>query len=82
MRTCFLSLLVLALAAVAAAQAPLEVHFIDVGQGDATLVVAPSGRTLLIDGGADGLGTKAVIPLLKTLKITSLTAMVATPLRR
>jgi competence protein ComEC len=29
----------------------LRVHFLDVGQGDATLVVAPSGEALLIDGG-------------------------------
>ena len=27
------------------------VYFIDVGQGDATLVVASTGETLLIDGG-------------------------------
>ncbi len=29
----------------------LEIHFLDIGQGDATLVVAPSGASLLIDGG-------------------------------
>jgi len=29
----------------------LEVHFIDVGQGNATLVVAPSGKSLLVDTG-------------------------------
>ena len=29
----------------------LQIHFLDVGQGDATLVVAPSGASLLIDGG-------------------------------
>lgn len=34
----------------------LEVHFLDVGQGDATLVVAPGGQTLLIDGGPRSAG--------------------------
>ena len=32
----------------------LHVHFLDVGQGDSILVVAPSGRQALIDGGPDG----------------------------
>ncbi len=32
----------------------LHVHFLDVGQGDSTLVVTPSGRQVLIDGGPDG----------------------------
>ena len=29
----------------------LHLHFFDVGQGDATLIVTPSGRQILIDGG-------------------------------
>jgi beta-lactamase superfamily II metal-dependent hydrolase len=30
---------------------PLELHFIDVGQGDSAFIVTPAGRKILIDGG-------------------------------
>ena len=32
----------------------LHIYFLDVGQGDSTLIVTPSGRQALIDGGPDG----------------------------
>jgi competence protein ComEC len=31
----------------------LHVYFLDVGQGDSTLIVTPSGRQVLVDGGPD-----------------------------
>lgn len=31
----------------------MHVYFLDVGQGDATLIVTPSGNSILIDGGRD-----------------------------
>lgn len=40
----------------ASAQDSLQIHHIDVDQGDATLVVAPNGRSLLIDSGLSSRG--------------------------
>ena len=34
-----------------ASEETLEIHYINVGQGDSTLVIAPSGETMLIDTG-------------------------------
>lgn len=51
---------------------PLQVHFIDVGQGDATLVVTPHGRTILVDAGGNSggsesfdVGEQVVVPYLR-----------------
>lgn len=55
---------------------PLTVHFIDVGQGDAALVLTPQRQTLLVDcGGLRGdydTGRRIILPYLRYLGIRSL----------
>lgn len=55
----------------------MHIRFFDIGQGDATLIVAPDGSDILIDGGTDGrivehLG-KALLPTDRTLELVVLT---------
>jgi competence protein ComEC len=48
----------------------LNIYFIDVGQGDSTLIVSPNNRVILIDGGGSGdinkydIGDKLLVPYL------------------
>ena len=49
----------------------LEIHVINVGQGDCFLIVSPSGRRVLIDAGNTGRGAGFVLPYLKNLGIAS-----------
>ncbi len=51
---------------------PLKIHHINVGQGDAALIVSPTGVTMLIDSGNDGDGTAKVLPYLAAQGITYL----------
>lgn len=55
----------------------LEVHFIDVGQGDAALIRTPQGRIILIDGGPAGAG-EAVLRYLAERKISRIDLLVGT----
>ena len=62
---------------VEASSKQLEVHFINVGQGDAILVKAPGGKTMLVDGGPSSSG-KELVAYLKAKGVTKLDYVVAT----
>jgi competence protein ComEC len=60
---------------------------VDVGQGDCTLIITPSGRTILVDGGGTSdemaagdtdVGTRTVVPFLEFLGINLIDVLVAT----
>ena len=50
----------------------LKIYFIDVGQGDSTLIVTPNNKTILIDGGGSetyDVGKNILVPYLLDRKI-------------
>ncbi|MFA5810782.1 MAG: MBL fold metallo-hydrolase, partial [bacterium] len=61
-----------------AAIEPLRIFVIDVGQGDATLIQAPSGEAMLVDAGPVGAGIGRVVPALASRKIAQLEYIVLT----
>lgn len=66
--------------------ADLTVHFIDVGQGDSTLLQLPHGKNVLVDTGGwpgefadgQGAGNKVVLPYLHRLGLNRLDMLVLT----
>ena len=73
LRASLLGALLVALAPRTWAQ-QVEVAFVDVGQGDAVLVVTPERRTMLVDAGPNG---AAVVRYLRALGIDTLDLLVA-----
>ncbi|HEX6927699.1 MAG TPA: MBL fold metallo-hydrolase [Gammaproteobacteria bacterium] len=72
-------LLLLALALPATARADLAIYHLDVGMGDATIIMdTESRRTLLVDAGNRGRGTDVVGPFLELLGIERLDYFIAT----
>ncbi|WP_158736276.1 helix-hairpin-helix domain-containing protein [Alteribacillus sp. YIM 98480] len=57
--------------------ATLDFHFLDVGQGDSTLIVSDSGAAMLIDGGKPECG-KEIVRYLKDAGVEKLEWVVAT----
>ena len=52
--------------------ADLVIHVLDVGQGDCTLIISPTGGTFLFDAGWNGMGNDVVCPYLDALGLTAL----------
>ena len=75
-----LALLVAAAGYARLAPRPLRIWFLDVGQGDSTLVQLPDGRSLLIDAGhiVPNMGRLVVGPELRAMGIRPLDELVAT----
>ncbi|KAB3539076.1 MBL fold metallo-hydrolase [Alkaliphilus pronyensis] len=55
----------------------LNIHIIDVGQGDCILITAPEGKTILIDGG-EAKYSKDIINYIKKHEINSIDILIAT----
>jgi beta-lactamase superfamily II metal-dependent hydrolase len=70
------TLLVVALLPSVVVAQTLRIYDIDVEQGDSTLIVMPSGKTLLIDSGNNGDGPK-ILAAMKTAGVTQIDAFVA-----
>jgi beta-lactamase superfamily II metal-dependent hydrolase len=49
----------------------LEIHYINVQQGQGVLIIGPNGTTILFDGGTEFKGTDEVVPYLQSVGIAT-----------
>lgn len=57
---------------------PLRITVLDVGQGDAILIEASSGESVLVDAGPPGAGAAVILPYLEEREIDALTHVIVT----
>ena len=77
-RWAVLAILLSALGAPMALARPLEIYFVDVEGGQSTLIVSPSGQTLLIDTGwrgFEGRDADRIVQAAKAAKVTANTLL-------
>ncbi|MCP4147574.1 MAG: MBL fold metallo-hydrolase [bacterium] len=53
----------------------LEIHYINVQQGQCTLIIGPNGKTILYDGGYENKGATEIAPYLQSLGIQTSQAL-------
>lgn len=61
--------------ALRAQEQDLEIHYINVQQGQSTLIIGPDGTTILYDGGNEFKGTNEVVPYLLGIGIPTTQAL-------
>ena len=71
-------IILIILASASLTRASVTIHCLDIGQGDATLIVSSSGQTMLVDAGENGMGSSVIVPYLTSLGIDELDYMIAT----
>ncbi|MDT4895150.1 MAG: competence protein ComEC [Acidobacteriota bacterium] len=55
----------------------LQVHILNIGQGDSILIIAPGGKSVLVDAGTPGSG-QAVLDAMKRYNVKQIDLMIAT----
>ena len=74
---CVISIIIISSLIIFILPNPLRIYFVDVGQGDCTLIQTPTNKTILIDGGGSefgnfDVGESTLLPYLLDRRITTI----------